>query len=555
MSAVAAKPPSPPDTPDNVVALSRYRAQLGRGRRARRIDELLDAPDPRRAVRALPGDELYYLVHEAGLSDALDILPHASADQVQTCLDFAVWDRDQLSMDSAGPWLAALAEAPFDTVADWIRGMDIELVALIIRKRARIYDLTQEEPPDEPEGPLFNAPDGFFTLELLGDPDEVRVTQQLLDAIYRNDVNFARRVLVGTRAEMDSDLEELAYRWRSGRMADLGFVDFYEALEVYRELDPASVKLGSEMAPRLRPRDAEGQSHLRVPSALAERLAAGRSPFARAVAGVTAPDELADLHFALVSLSNRVLSADRVTPGDDKAVLDVLTRMAATLDIAVEFLARGVEERAIEAVRTVPLVPLFRLGASLVGKVRRLGLALLRDTPFSKLRPRIEVFEPHEAEVIAAVTRTRPMFPGRLDDPPTGSERPFASLADIAVATAALERAGAALALLTSLGVDPVQLTDQALAGAVPEAAAIDAAVLARTAVVGRLLGATSFRPLTAAELRDLEARLPPAERRERALAVLASAAGGPLSPATGAVAARWAASVAPLEPVLVRPR
>jgi hypothetical protein len=43
---------------NNVVALSHYRARLGRGRQLRRADALLEAPDLKAAVRALPGDEL-----------------------------------------------------------------------------------------------------------------------------------------------------------------------------------------------------------------------------------------------------------------------------------------------------------------------------------------------------------------------------------------------------------------------------------------------------------------------------------------------------------------
>src|ERR1700757_5077400 len=112
------------DVPDNVVALSRYRAQLGRGRKLRRADALLSAPDPERAVRALPGDELYYVIHETGLRDAGDILAYARPEQVQACLDFALWDRDQIAGERLDEWLEAMAEAPYEKIAAWLAGMD-----------------------------------------------------------------------------------------------------------------------------------------------------------------------------------------------------------------------------------------------------------------------------------------------------------------------------------------------------------------------------------------------------------------------------------------------
>ena len=123
-------------------------------------------------------------------------------------------------------------------------------------------------------------------------------------------------------------------------MADLGFSDYYEALEVYRELDPASVRLG-ESAPgqtRVRPsdeRDGEGGA-ARAPAALVERMGRAGSPFARAAQALSGADEVADLHFGLVALTNRVLAADRVTPGDDAAVSETLERLLATLDLGVE---------------------------------------------------------------------------------------------------------------------------------------------------------------------------------------------------------------------------
>src|SRR5262252_6807193 len=156
--------------PDNIIALSRYRAQLGRGRKLRRADALLSGPDPERAIRALPGDELYYLIHETGLRDAGDILVHARPEQVQIALDFALWDRDQIVPERLAEWLEAMAEAPYERIGAWLAGLDVELVALLIRKTSRIYDLTQEEPPEEPEGTFFPTPDGFFLIDVRGMP-------------------------------------------------------------------------------------------------------------------------------------------------------------------------------------------------------------------------------------------------------------------------------------------------------------------------------------------------------------------------------------------------
>ncbi len=586
--------------PDNVIALSRYRAQLGRGKKLRRSEAIMASPNPEAAIRALPGDELYYIVHEAGVRDALEILVHASAGQLQVVMDFALWERDEVTPERLAQWLEVLSEAPPDKIGEWIAGLDVELVGLLLTNTSAIYDLSEGAPPDEPDGLFYPTPDRLFVLDVRGlpegdnpnvgqgagvdggdtePPESARAVIRIIDSLYRSDRVLARRLLVAARGELPSQLQEMAYRWRSGRMADLGFADHWEALEVYRELDPATVKIGEPGAPvsRVRPLHGDGKSgdSLRAPLALIERL--GRpSPFSRAVGALTSAEDVAELHFALVALGNRVLAADRVTPGDDDAVAAVLERMLATLDIGVEFLAHGDDARAVEAVRTVPVVKLFRLGVSLIGKVRKLARALERSGPFAALGPGL--FEETDATVIEAVTRLRPAFPALLDDPPKTGERPFASMADVARATAALKEAAAAQALLYGLGVRPEHIQSDAVA-ATPaglqegDGGAIDAGVLARTALVARLLAPDSsskrdlpipFQPLGTDEVREFEGLTRVQAGKEssmkltdkltrKAKAILDAVAPEALREAGRRVAERWIAGLAPLEPVLVR--
>jgi Family of unknown function (DUF6178) len=584
--------------PDNVIALSRYRAQLGRGRKLRRAEALLAGPDPERAIRALPGDEFYYVINELGLRDASDILFLARAEQVQAALDFALWERDQILPERLGEWLEAIAEAPYETIGAWVKGLDIELVALLLRKTGRIYDLTQEEAPDEPEGTFYPTPDTFFLLDVTGTPPQrdadadaapdsaapdsaapppsAGAVIRILDSLYRADQNLARRILVGARAELDAELEELAYRWREGRMEDLGFSDYYEALEVYRELDPATVRIG-ETEPgkaRVRPLGArqDMDAPARAPAALVDSMSRGASPFSRAVQALTSPDEIAELHFALVALTNRVLAADRITPGDDKAVAATLERMLATLDLGVEVLSRGQPAREVEAVRTVPLTRLFRLGVSLIGKVKRLAITLRRKGPFAPTGR--DLSETEEAPVLEAVSRHRPAFAGILDDPPSGVDRPFRTLADLARATAVIESAAAAQAMLLGLGITPEVLAPGSplLEGTGTDDASVDAALLARTALVRALLGPKGSRSaanppmplaaLDAQDVRDFEALLDatpggavklPEVLKRKAKAILDAVAPKRLGGAAADVAERWIASLAPLEPVLVR--
>jgi Family of unknown function (DUF6178) len=268
-----------------------------------------------------------------------------------------------------------------------------------------------------------------------------------------------------------------------------------------------------------------------------------------------------------------VLAADRIAPGDDEAVAAVLDRLVATLDLAIERLAQGDDERGAKALRTIPLVRVFRLGVSLSGKVKRLGIAVRREGPFG--RRAFNLAETDDATVLESVTRLRPMFPRLLDEPPTNGERPFRRLADLARAGAAIEQAAAAQAMVHGLGVTAADVAagGAAFAGTGMDEAGLDLGTLARTALVARLLegGETKqaarpaqFQPLVPDQVKAFEALLKgrgakskapklPAAMEKNARAILAAAAPPPLGAAAAAVAARWVADLAPLEPVLVR--
>lgn len=553
------------DASDKTIAFSRFAARMARGKRIRRGDTLLDHPDPRAAVAALPADEFFYLVAERGLPEAQELLLLGSPEQVQTVLDIEAWDRDRLSLAKAEPWLSALVEAPFEQVQAWLRGFDVELVALLLRRRMKVWDLTLgEEPEEEPEGQLFKTPDGFFMIEATGGPDAQRVTLALIEALYSADLVHARRVLVALNAELDSDLEEQAYRWRAGRLADLGFVDYYEALEVYAPLDPATVEVGEATGHRVRPFVDEESARanadaLRMPRALAESVTSPKSRFARALSGLTDDEQLADVHAALVALSNRVLSADRVTPSDAARIAEVLARMQGTLDLALEYLARTApttktrESVEREALQSVPLLRLHRLGVSLVAKVSKAAQTLLRENPFASATEALALWAADDAEVLSALTAGRPLYPRLLDPDPAHGTRPFGALADVARATARLERLAMQVALVRALGVEPRELSPERWPTlGIREGAAIDFGVLARTVLVGRLLGNThpGLHALSEHELARFAASA--FDVRARAFETLCAAVpGGNVPQAAAQVARDWADSLVPLEPVL----
>src|SRR5687768_11280136 len=197
------------------------------------------------------------------------------------------------------------------------------------------------------------TPDRFFLLELKGDEDTQRTTQRLVEDLYRADPDLARHTIMAARSEPPAELEETAYRWRSGRLADLGYVDFYEALDLFRPLPADQVQIGEGSQDR--PLD-DGNRHL--PVVIVEEVI-GRSFLARVMASIEDDVEAQRIEQALMLLVNKVLAAGRAKPGQTEVVRRGALYATATLSLGLDVVARGDLDRAQQALRTIALNRLF----------------------------------------------------------------------------------------------------------------------------------------------------------------------------------------------------
>jgi hypothetical protein len=406
------------ERPEGVVALSRWRAVLARSRHPRkRLELVLADPQAVEIVPRIPIEDLYYLVRGVGLADAGDVLRLASPDQLQGCLDLDLWERDRLSSSRLIAWLEALAELPLGVLARTVRALDAELVSLVLGRHAHIYDRTVgESPADESPFVLYRTPDQAFAVELRAPTATgARTLERFIARLYDADPDLARSFLTEAKWATTAELEEESYRWRTARLADLGFPSYEEALAIYRPTDPARATAAAVAST---PPDSM------LPAPFAESL--GEDSFlGHALAGIDDAERLAGLSAALVALLNRVLVADRVDPAELELVRETAARARDTVSLGLEHAAGGDLGAARRVLVETPVHELFRIGYSLTLELARRAQALERAA----------VVEPALDPLLAP----RPLYPCELDQPPTGGARPFRTIADLRAAAAYVE--------------------------------------------------------------------------------------------------------------------
>jgi len=471
-----------------------------------RLDRLLSRKDTMRVVRQMPTLDLYATIRDVGVEDALEVLELMSPAQVQGFLDLDGWRKDRVDPTSMARWVRTFFAANVERAVGQLRGLDIELLTLLIKIHCRVYDLTLDEQPEEEVGRHTMTPDGRFLIVfggVGGDDDTLATIQQFLERLMARDMLFVLRLCESLRWELPSSLEEEALRWRHARLADLGFLPAEDAATIFAWLDPEQALTMS--APPSRPvppsaDDAVSTDLTTSPLLPWDLLGDGASVLSKAIAGLDAARR-DRVHHELMLVANRVHAADAADLGDSDALKETARHVAATAGTGLAWLAQGDEAQLTGRLATTNVQHLFRVGHSLALKLRS-ELKARVGAPRSGLTGRgLLRLDAPLREVVAGFLRVRPLLFGGLVHPQRVDYRPVAGLGELAAAAAALTEAAFRAALLEALGADDGVFSDIDDA-ALPPHAAILGAWLGR-ALLGRV---PEVAPLAAADVDQLKA-------------------------------------------------
>ena len=414
-----------------------------------RLDAILGCPDTLRVVRSLPAQDLFALVQQTGIADALELLPLLHPKQVQRFLDMDAWRRDRLDPFALGKWLSALFAADAQTAVRQMRDMDVELLSLIFKLHTKVYDVSKEEQPPEAELRLHSmTPDrNFIICYLLREDNEalVHALKATVEGFFQRDLAFVLRLMEAIRWELPSALEEEAYRWRRSRLADLGFASDEEIFALFSYVDPDKALAASiKPSANTQEQDAEDQGRLSSQvlskSFLLPNDLAGNEIFRRAYTALSNPQQERVAH-ELLMLTNRVHGGLGGDLGDVESLNSSAKVAIDTVAIALSYLSQGNAEKLHAPMLQASLPRLFQIGFSLPLRVSRTFRKRLQD-PKSGLGGRGMLrLDPPLRETVAGMLQKRPQIYVGLLDPRGTAYRFFETLEEIAQVTTALNEA------------------------------------------------------------------------------------------------------------------
>jgi hypothetical protein len=314
--------------------------------------------EPEALIPELPPAELCFTVKAIGLADAAWVLEYVTPEQTVAALDLDAWRGNELDVATANEWLQAFARTSTEARVRTLESLDNELLVLALKARIGVV-----QKPDDADG--WSPPDGSQTLEgqfhywALGDQDDLADVTEHLRALFEGAYWSYFRLMLAIQWELASDSEEWALRWRTGRLEDLGFPTWDDAMRIYRFLDAR--------ARRELPAETPGPPHewalpVWLPQ-LPDTGGAGDRIF-RAIAAQGESERRASF-YAFVALANRIAVADRLPLGDAESTPAALAKAARFASAGLAYLASEHGLGDVELVRRVGLEHLFRVGANL----------------------------------------------------------------------------------------------------------------------------------------------------------------------------------------------
>jgi Family of unknown function (DUF6178) len=365
-----------------------------------RLHYLFLSEHPEQLVQQLPELEVFLTVKEVGEMDSLDLISLTTAEQFQYILDLDLWKRDQLEPVKVLHWMEILLESGEKKVAQFIQSTDPEPIVLLLKRFLRV--MTSEGEPVEVRDrlPLFTLDQHYF-IDFKG--KGVReIFQPFLEIFYRVDEKGYRRLMDSLIVELESELEETGYRLRNGRLADHGFPDFEEALEIYSFVNPDSLT-GEKGIRQIRDL---GETKKESPTFYLAFQNEG--PLLSSVLSRIDPREQDRLSQEITSLCNKAIVAGGLDLSNIAGMERVIRKVYHYLNLGLQYLSQEEEEKAFEFVQSLPMQRLFQCGVSTTILLRRKAESILKGPWFSGRQENLVLLDTPHFEKFEGILRKRP---------------------------------------------------------------------------------------------------------------------------------------------------
>lgn len=407
------------------------------------LDEILDFPQADALVHSFPQEDFYFLIHDIGVEDSVELLSLASNRQWEYILDVEVWKRDRITLPAVTNWLYMLLKADPKRLIRWSLTENTEFIEFYLSENIEVLVREHDQDPSDFGEDFFTFDDMFYVKftdipydhKLLHREKRDEFLSEFLNRLAVYDHITYQQVLLEFATVIPAESEEDAYRLRNMRLAERGFMPFDEAVGVYQPLKPESLKT---QVKHLIKRDGSRLSS--VPLYPLEMLKEDNL-FTRSLQVIDIHDILQQLQTEFAGLCNQVIAADQKLIREREELKHIVKKVCGYVSIGLECLTEEKTGDAISAsaaaIQKFPLSRIFRVGYGLALELKWRAERWRKESWFEKTGLPLGFWGEEWLGVLGGLLIKKPLF---FDNYKTGSiYREFASTDDVRITETILD--------------------------------------------------------------------------------------------------------------------
>ncbi|MFN3505046.1 MAG: DUF6178 family protein [Caldimicrobium sp.] len=341
----------------------------------KRAPLILLSPYAEALTKNLPPVEFFLTLKASSLDLVVELLSYATPSQIQFIMDFDCWYKDRLKLDRVASWIILLFEAGEGKVLEWLTLVDWDFLIALMQKFVKVY-----KRPDDVD--LLEAYD-YLPPYTLDDFYFIEFKEEKLEFYFRRIIEIIREEMPETYfALMESilweiplEVEERAFRFRNGRLADEGIPDYYTALEVYSYIHPKKLhKYDYKILPESNePPSIMYLLPMEVPSELLIN---------KALAQIQDIKVLEKIQREMAWIATKVTLVDHPVIDSVEEVQKGIQKMWCGLNLGLEYLAGENVPLAREFLENYYLEDIFKVSRTALRELRKFALSLFNHPDY-----------------------------------------------------------------------------------------------------------------------------------------------------------------------------
>ena len=336
----------------------------------------------------LPIQPLYMMMRSRPYEEIAVFLSKCSPTQRKIFLDLDLWQRDDLDLENFSFWLKAYSSSPDETIRlEFAKSSEF---SIYLKSKFNIWTFDIEDPEYPDHDRYFLTEDNLLLFEFDDDFDSVsEIKRIILDLYSQEGVEKAYAILFKIVSENFLTMQEEEFRFKKERLRDIGFVDYYDALDLDSPFP--NINILNNFIKKKSKTEAEissfGKNQLLPKSSLVsfkEKI----GPLEDELQKIKSEKREDFLRFNFLRLINGMMELDSSLKEGSVALLRTGSRTKNTLLLGLDYLKKLSQENVFSISEESSLLEVFdfgdlyRIGNTLLKVEQKKLKKALRESPF-----------------------------------------------------------------------------------------------------------------------------------------------------------------------------